>query len=132
LAKCCLPQPGNKIKAFIAKEKGASVHKINCQNLAKLQKKWPQRIIEASWLGRENFLYRTGLTIKAEDRIGLFRDASSVFSELGINILSCRAELQKEKKAILNFQIELSSLEQLNTLSKQLKKIEGVLEVRRA
>lgn len=49
LAKCCSPQPGDEIKAFISKEKGASIHKVNCENLKKLQKKWPQKIIDASW-----------------------------------------------------------------------------------
>jgi GTP pyrophosphokinase len=49
LPKCCSPQPGDKIKAFISKEKGASIHKVNCENLKKLQKKWPQKIIDASW-----------------------------------------------------------------------------------
>jgi len=49
LAKCCSPQAGDEIKAFISKEKGASIHKINCENLKKLEKKWPQKIIDASW-----------------------------------------------------------------------------------
>ncbi len=49
LAKCCSPQPGDEIKAFLSKEKGASIHKINCENLKKLQKKWPQKIIDANW-----------------------------------------------------------------------------------
>lgn len=49
LAKCCFPKSGDEIKAFISKEKGASIHKVNCENLKKLEKKWPQKIIDASW-----------------------------------------------------------------------------------
>ena len=49
LAKCCFPKPGDKIKGFISKEKGVSIHKVDCQDLKKLQKKWPQKVIDASW-----------------------------------------------------------------------------------
>jgi len=48
-AKCCSPRPGDKIKGFISKEKGVSIHKIDCKDLKKLQKKWPQKVIDASW-----------------------------------------------------------------------------------
>ena len=48
-AKCCSPQTGDKIKGFISKEKGVSIHKIDCKDLKKLQKKWPQKVIDAKW-----------------------------------------------------------------------------------
>ncbi|PIR02012.1 MAG: hypothetical protein CO144_00335 [Candidatus Nealsonbacteria bacterium CG_4_9_14_3_um_filter_35_11] len=49
LAQCCSPQPGDKIKAYITKNKGASIHQINCPNFQNLKRKWPQRIIDACW-----------------------------------------------------------------------------------
>lgn len=49
LAKCCEPKLEEEIKAYITKSRGASVHKIGCKNLIKAQKKWPQKIVEASW-----------------------------------------------------------------------------------
>jgi len=49
-SKCCSPQPGDEISAFITKGEGASIHKINCSNLKDLQEKWPQRIVSASWV----------------------------------------------------------------------------------
>jgi len=49
-AKCCNPKPGNKIIAYVTKNKGASIHHLSCPNLKKLQSKWPQKVIKASWL----------------------------------------------------------------------------------
>ena len=49
LAKCCSPRSGDPIKVYITKNRGASVHKANCKNLIRVQKKWPQKIVEASW-----------------------------------------------------------------------------------
>ena len=54
LSKCCSPQPGEKISAFITKGEGASIHKIDCLNLKELKQKWPQRITEAKWINIED------------------------------------------------------------------------------
>lgn len=48
-AKCCNPQPGEEIKAYITKNKGASVHKISCENFKRSEKKWPEKVVEAEW-----------------------------------------------------------------------------------
>ncbi|MFH1575537.1 MAG: RelA/SpoT family protein [Candidatus Nealsonbacteria bacterium] len=50
LAKCCSPQPEEKIKAYITRGRGATVHKADCQDMKEIQKKWPQKIIEATWI----------------------------------------------------------------------------------
>ena len=49
LAKCCSPEAGDKIKAYITKSRGAAIHQIDCKNMLKAQKKWPQKVIEATW-----------------------------------------------------------------------------------
>ena len=50
LAKCCYPYPPDEIKAYITKNQGASIHKIDCPILKNMKKKWPQRVVEASWI----------------------------------------------------------------------------------
>ena len=50
LAKCCSPQTGDKIKAYITKDRGAIVHKADCREMKEIQKKWPQKVIEATWI----------------------------------------------------------------------------------
>jgi len=48
-AKCCNPKPSDKIIAYVTKNKGASIHRLSCENLKRVQLKWPQKIIKASW-----------------------------------------------------------------------------------
>lgn len=49
-AKCCNPKPGDQVKAYLAKHKDAVVlHNISCKNLQKLEKVFPEKIIEAYW-----------------------------------------------------------------------------------
>lgn len=132
LAKCCLPQPRDEIKAYITKNQGASIHKIGCENMQKSQKKWPQKIIEAYWPEHEKVLYPVSLKIKSDDRLGLFRDISSAISALGINILALRAESQPiDDWAIIEAEVEISGLEELDKLFGQLREIKGVVGVRK-
>ncbi|MCX6791259.1 MAG: TGS domain-containing protein [Candidatus Gribaldobacteria bacterium] len=49
LSQCCQPQPVDEIIAFITQGKGASVHKITCQNFKTLQAKSPERVLSAKW-----------------------------------------------------------------------------------
>lgn len=48
-AKCCNPKPGEEIKAYITKDKGASIHKVSCENFKKAERNWPEKVVEASW-----------------------------------------------------------------------------------
>ncbi len=49
VAKCCLPQPGDQVKAHLTIYRAAVLHKISCNNLQKISKKFPEKIIDASW-----------------------------------------------------------------------------------
>ncbi|MBI2042676.1 MAG: bifunctional (p)ppGpp synthetase/guanosine-3',5'-bis(diphosphate) 3'-pyrophosphohydrolase [Candidatus Nealsonbacteria bacterium] len=49
LAKCCLPEAGRPIKAYITRSRGASVHQESCVNLVRAKQKWPYKVIEATW-----------------------------------------------------------------------------------
>ncbi len=132
LSKCCLPQPGDEIKAYITKNRGASVHKVNCRNIIIAQKKWPRKIVEASWQSPEKAVYPVSLKIGVEDRLGLFKDITSVIAGMGINILSMEGGTQpKNKPTAVNIKVEISGFEELDRLFWQLKQIKGVTEVRK-
>ena len=49
LAKCCNPQPGEKVKAYISQRRAAVLHRTSCSNFKKIAEKFPEKIIDASW-----------------------------------------------------------------------------------
>lgn len=49
IAKCCNPQPEDKVKAYLTKYRAAVLHRTSCENFQKLAKKFPDKIIDASW-----------------------------------------------------------------------------------
>lgn len=49
MAKCCNPQPEDEVRAYLTKHRAAVLHKTSCENFQKLAKKFPEKIISASW-----------------------------------------------------------------------------------
>lgn len=49
LAKCCNPQPGDKVKAYLSKQRAAVLHRVTCENFKKISEKFPEKIIDAKW-----------------------------------------------------------------------------------
>jgi guanosine-3',5'-bis(diphosphate) 3'-pyrophosphohydrolase len=45
IAKCCNPQPGDKVKAYIAHQRAAVLHRTSCSNFKKIAEKFPEKII---------------------------------------------------------------------------------------
>jgi len=49
VAKCCNPQLGDDVRAYLAQKRSAVLHKTSCTNLKKISEKFPEKIIDASW-----------------------------------------------------------------------------------
>ncbi len=49
MAKCCNPRPGDKVGAYLTKNRSTVLHRISCDNFKKLSEKFPDKVIEASW-----------------------------------------------------------------------------------
>jgi len=49
IAKCCNPQPGDKVGAYLARNRSAVLHRTSCSNFKKIAEKFPEKIIDASW-----------------------------------------------------------------------------------
>jgi GTP pyrophosphokinase len=49
IAKCCKPEPGDKVQAYLTINRSAVLHRISCKNFQKLAEKFPERVIDASW-----------------------------------------------------------------------------------
>lgn len=48
-AKCCNPKPGDKVKAYLAKNRPAVLHRTSCENFKKIAEKFPNQIVDASF-----------------------------------------------------------------------------------
>ncbi|BET25606.1 GTP pyrophosphokinase [Limnobacter thiooxidans] len=130
LARCCRPAPPDPIIGFVTRGKGVSIHRLGCSNLAEVMRRQPERLIETTWGESSGLHYPVDISVAANDRQGLLRDITEVFSKDKINVIGVQTETQRGV-AKMQFTAEVSSGEQLRAALSHLLEINGVFEVRR-
>ena len=130
LSKCCSPLPGDEIIGYITKGRGVSVHRKDCVNISELLKE-ENRIIDVKWYGQEKVSYTVEIEIFANDRNGLLADIVQKINESKAKLLGVNARATKERIAITEVTLDVDSLEGLNKIIKELRKVDSVYEVNR-
>jgi GTP pyrophosphokinase len=49
LSRCCNPQPGDPIFAFVSVLKGIRIHRCDCPNAQDIRDRYPYRVLPARW-----------------------------------------------------------------------------------
>jgi GTP diphosphokinase / guanosine-3',5'-bis(diphosphate) 3'-diphosphatase len=132
LANCCCPLPGDEILGFISRGKGVIVHRADCQNVKRYQKRERERLIDVNWLSMSQPRYMAPLIVTARDRPGLIRDIAALIADAGINMTSVSSYASRHRETVLiNVVVEVDSLDQLTRLFTRLERIKNVLHVER-
>ncbi|MGE5622270.1 MAG: RelA/SpoT family protein [Bacillota bacterium] len=131
LARCCKPAPPDEIVGFITRGKGVSIHRASCKNLAQMRKNALERVIQTTWgeSGKDT-VYPVDIFILANDRQGLLRDISEIFSREKINVIGVSTHSSKGQ-ARMEFTAEISSTAQLQKALGVIREVTGVIEVER-
>lgn len=133
MARCCNPIPGDEIVGFITRGRGISIHRSDCANLLSLPEPERARTIPVEWdfdhVHKEKFVVQ--LSIYANDRKGLLADASRIFTEEDIYIISVRTAISKQDVSTIIVDFEISSQAELARLINKLKQIDNVVDVER-
>lgn len=131
LARCCKPAPPDEIVGFITRGKGVSIHRASCKNLAQMRKKALERVVQTTWgeSGGET-VYPVDIFVLANDRQGLLRDISEIFSREKINVIGVSTQSAKGQ-ARMSFTAEISSTAQLQKALQVIREVNGVIEVNR-
>lgn len=129
LARCCNPVPGEQIAGVVTKGSGITVHRTDCQNLAKVEK---GRHMELSWSDSEQSNYPAYLVVECIDRVGIARDILQKISDNKINLSDLRVETHPSKNtATIHLIVEVKDIQQLESISKSIKNIGDVITVQR-
>ncbi len=129
LASCCSPIPGDEIVGFVSKGKGVKVHRKDCPNIAKENK----RLIPVYWADDlEDKSYSVYLQIDSEDRNYLLSDLVTCFQQNGVSIKSINSTVDNESlMATTKTEVGVKNADQLERLIANLKKVRSVVEVTR-
>lgn len=89
------------------------------------------RIIEVEWFKQEKVTYTVEIEIFANDRNNLLADIVQKINDSKSKLLGVNARASKERIAVTEVTLEIDSLESLNKLIRELRKIDSVYEVNR-
>lgn len=137
LAKCCMPAPPDEIGGFITRGKGVGIHRCDCPNFQKMLETTPERIIDVQWgdnAGSGNAasasVYPVDIHIEAQDRQGLLRDISDVFTRERTNVIGVQTRSHKNT-ATMTFTVEIQNATRLQNVLAAVAQVSGVRSARR-
>ncbi len=85
-------------------------------------------MIDVTWSEERTGTFAVWIQVESLDRPGLLRDVTTVLSELGANIEASSSATDRDRVAVLRYEIELSDPGQLQLILRELRDMEGVYD----
>jgi guanosine-3',5'-bis(diphosphate) 3'-pyrophosphohydrolase len=130
LSRCCNPVPGDRILGYITRGRGLTIHSVDCPNLEALDYD-RARLVEVEWDTAAPSLHAVKIAVIAEDKTGVLANVSSAIAECKANISRAEIITREDRKAELDFIVEIDDTAHLNRVLKTIERIEGVITARR-
>ncbi|WP_432570353.1 RelA/SpoT family protein [Kineococcus sp. SYSU DK005] len=135
LAKCCTPVPTDDIVGFVTRGAGVSVHRQDCENVARLRRE-PERIVDVEWgstgaTSTGSRLFLVQIQVEALDRARLLSDVTRVLSDNHVNILSATVSTSRDRVAVSKFSFEMAEPNHLGHVLSAVRRVDGVFDAYR-
>jgi GTP pyrophosphokinase len=132
LAPCCNPINGDDIFGFVTIKSGITIHRMNCPNAHQMISRFGYRVVKARWArtGKETFFPVT-LQVTGLDDLGIVSNISDVISkDLQVNMRSISID---SHDGLFEGSITLfvKDTQHLEALIRKLRKVKGVMNIRR-
>jgi GTP diphosphokinase / guanosine-3',5'-bis(diphosphate) 3'-diphosphatase len=130
LSRCCNPVPGDKILGYITRGRGLTIHSVDCPNLGALDYD-RERLVEVEWDTATSSQHAVKIAVIAEDKTGVLANVSSAIAECDANISRAEIITREDRKAELDFVVEIADTSHLNRVLKAVERVEGVITAKR-
>ena len=126
--KCCSPVNGDEIVGYITRGRGVTIHRKDCVRVLDYD---PARKVTVRWDTGGRQVRPVEIQIRSNDSPGLLASMSQSFHNAGVNITAVNCKTTPDRRAINNFTVLVSDLEQLNRVMRMIERIDGVASVER-
>ena len=130
LSRCCNPVPGDRIMGYITRGRGLTIHSVGCPNLDALDYD-KERLVEVEWDETAPSTHAVKVSVLAIDKTGVLANVSSSISECEANITRAEITTREDRKALLDFVIEVIDTVHLDRVLKAIERVDGVITARR-
>ncbi|MGM9568117.1 MAG: RelA/SpoT family protein [Clostridia bacterium] len=126
---CCNPLPGDPIVGYITRGSGITVHRRDCVNVG--ENADPHRFIDVEWEDVYNTNFQAEVEVVSVDRDHLTMDVMTAISDTKTVINKVFGRSMKDGTAIVTLKIEVKSNSHFEYICNKLRRIKGVVEVKR-
>ncbi|MGZ8422925.1 MAG: RelA/SpoT AH/RIS domain-containing protein, partial [Nitrospira sp.] len=130
LSRCCNPVPGDRILGYITRGRGLTIHTVDCPNLEALDYD-KNRLVEVEWDHSMPSTHAVKISVIAVDKTGVLAHVSTAISECQANISRAEITTREDRKAMLDFIVEVLDTAHVGRVLKAIEKVDGVITVRR-
>ena len=130
ISKCCNPVPGDTIIGYITRGRGISIHTSTCPNIDDIDYD-KDRLIPVEWDIKEETTYPVRISVSTIDRPGVLASVSASITSSAANISHADISTTQDKKAILNFVVDIRDLKHLEKVIQKIEEVKGVIDVKR-
>jgi guanosine-3',5'-bis(diphosphate) 3'-pyrophosphohydrolase len=130
LGKCCAPIKGEPIVGYITAGKGITVHAGRCPRVVK-ELLAPDRLVEVSWGDLHPIAFKAGIIIAAVDTPGLLAKMTAVIARMEGDITKAEVSTFADRKAQIRMALTIKDIHHLESIRREIGKIEGVTSVER-
>jgi GTP pyrophosphokinase len=132
LSRCCNPIHGDAVFGFVTISSGITIHRMNCPNAQQLLSRYGYRVVKARWSTSEKGgFFPVTLHVTGMDDLGIVSNISDVISkELQVNMRSISID-SNDGMFEGSITLFVRDTKHLDALIRKLKKVKGVLNVRR-
>ena len=134
-SKCCSPIPGDEIVGYVTRGRGVTIHRTDCVNIMNMSAMDRMRLIDAQWDKPSSAFveerYEAGITVFAENKVGMLVEISKVMSAKGLNISKLMSVVNKQNIASIEMSFKVASADELGKVIEKLHAIDGVIDIQR-
>jgi guanosine-3',5'-bis(diphosphate) 3'-pyrophosphohydrolase len=130
LSKCCSPVPGDRIIGYITRGRGLTIHTMDCPNLDALDYD-KARLVEVEWDTAHPAPVPVKVSVLTIDKPGMLAKVSAAITSAEANISRAEITTREDRKALLDFILEIQNTAHLDRVLKAVERIDGVLQARR-
>jgi GTP pyrophosphokinase len=130
LSKCCSPVPGDRIIGYITRGRGLTIHTADCPNLDALDYD-KARLVEVDWDTAHPSTVSVKISTLTVDKPGMLANVSAAITNAEANISRAEITTREDRKALLDFIVEIQNTAHLDRVLKAVERIDGVLQTRR-
>jgi GTP pyrophosphokinase len=127
-AKCCEPLPGDELVGYVTRGRGVAIHTRGCPQTMSFD---PRRLIPVTWDDTVKTSRRIRLQVLTSDRIGILAALTQCISNAGANIVTAQVNSSPHGKAVSSFEVNIESSNQLETITRAIEKLDGVIRIDR-